>query len=306
MILVELYFDNASFNKTKTQLKRLKNAGFKKDIVETYKEVNCSKTLKFDNNPYLLGFENMVYDLEIDEFREYKYSDYVSITTGYDWRVPTKSELDLMNKLIVEIMPIEEEREFYLQILSSCLDGNCLEHFIIFNGCGRNGKGMIDDMLLIALGNYAMIGNNSILFEASKTGSNPEKANMHKKRLVLFREPPENKKFQNSIVKELTGGGTFCARGHHETLAKKELNLTMIIECNKKPLFAEEPTNADVGRIFDVYFRSTYTNDDLLIDHDKYIYEANIEYKTSKFQEKHKFALLQILMDAHKRYKNNR
>jgi hypothetical protein len=30
---------------------------------------------------------------------------------------------------------------------------------------------------------------------------------MHKKRLVLFREPPAHKKFSNSQIKELTGGG---------------------------------------------------------------------------------------------------
>jgi hypothetical protein len=50
---------------------------------------------------------------------------------------------------------------------------------------------------------------------------------MHKKRFVVFREPSEHKKFENSIIKELTGGGTFSARGHHESNTKKELNLTM-------------------------------------------------------------------------------
>jgi hypothetical protein len=37
----------------------------------------------------------------------------------------------------------------------------------------------------------------AFLFENSKTGSNPEKSNLHKKRFVLFREPPEKKKFEN-------------------------------------------------------------------------------------------------------------
>jgi len=202
-------------------------------------------------------------------------------------------------------MPEDEERQLYLEILATTLDGKCLEKFIVFNGSGGNGKGMIDDLLLMALGNYGMIGNNSILFESNKTGSNPEKANMHKKRLVLFREPPENKKFENSIIKEFTGGGTFSSRGHHETNTTKELNLTMVIECNKKPLFAEEPTEADVRRIIDVYFRSTYTTDQTLIDPANNIYLANPYYKTSEFQQQHKFALIQILMDAYKTYKLN-
>ena len=147
--------------------------------------------------------------MEEECFRDYQYDDYISTTTGYDWREPTKEEENTMTNLINIIMPIEEERELYLQILSTALDGRCLEKFIVFNGSGGNGKGMINDLLLLALGQYALIGNNGILFENSKTGSNPEKANMHKKRIVLFREPPEKNKFENSIIKELTGGGLF-------------------------------------------------------------------------------------------------
>jgi phage/plasmid-associated DNA primase len=305
VLLMELYFEHNMFNQMKNQVKKLKCTKFKKEIVETYKEVNTNDKIKFDNKYNLLGFDNIVYDLETGEFREYKYDDYISITTGYEWMEPSKDEIELIEKLIKQIMPMEDERQLYLQILSTTLDGKCLEKFIIFNGSGGNGKGMIDDLLLCALGNYGFIGNNSILFETNKTGSNPEKANIHKKRLVIFREPPENKRFENSIIKELTGGGNFCARGHHETNTKKELNLTMIVEANKKPLLAEEPMEADTRRIIDVLFRSSYTQDELKVDEKNHVYMANTFYKTAEFKEKYKFALLKILMNEYKKYKNN-
>lgn len=41
------------------------------------------------------------------------------------------------------------------------------------------------------------------------------------------------------------------------------------------------------------------------MDDSKHIYLANPEYKTEEFQHKHKFALLKILMDQHKKYKQN-
>lgn len=307
MILTELYFEHKNFNQMKSQIKKLKTAGFKKDIIETYKEVGTDKNIKFDNNPYLLGFNNVVYDLEIGEFRDYKYDDYVSNTTKYDWREPTNEEINTITNLIEQIMPIKEERDLYLQILATSLDGKCLEKCIIFNGNGGNGKGMINDLLLLGLGdNYSLIGNNSILFESSKTGSNPEKANIHKKRLVIFREPPEKQKFCNSVIKELSGGGLFSARGHHESNTQKELNLTMIIECNKKPLFQEEPTNAEVRRIIDIYFRSTFTSDEKLVDPSNNIYLANPYYKESSFQHQHKYALLKILMNEYNKYRVNK
>jgi phage/plasmid-associated DNA primase len=305
MILVELYFDHKDFNSMKSQIKKLKSTNFKKDVVETYREIGTNDEINLDNKWNLFGFNNLVYDLDEEIFREYKYDDYVSITTGYDWIEPSEEEINTLKKILHEIMPEQEEYNLYLQILSSTLDGKCLEKFIIFSGNGGNGKGVVDDLLLVALGNYGMIGNNSILFETNKTGSNPEKANIHKKRLVIFREPPESKKFENSIIKELTGGGTFSARGHHESDTKKDLNLTMIVECNKKPMFSEEPTNADVRRIIDLNFRSTYTTDDTIIDEKNNIYKANPYYKSIEFQQKYKYALIKILIEEHKKYKKN-
>lgn len=285
------------------ELTKIKKVNKIKDkIIRYYSETYCNNNIKFDENWRLLGFTNGVYDMEEEIFREYKYDDYISITTGYDWREPTDDEMETMNDLINKIMPIEEEKNLYLQLLCTSIEGKCLEKFIIFNGSGGNGKGMINDLLLLALGNYALIGNNAILFECSKTGSNPEKANIHKKRLVIFREPSEKHKFENSIIKELTGGGTFSARTHHEKETEKKLNSTIIVECNKKPLFVEDPQNAEIRRIIDLYFRSTFTEDINLIDNNKYIYKANPTYKTIEFQEKHKYALLKILMNEHKKY----
>ena len=99
------------------------------------------------------------------KFREYNYDDYVTTTTGYDWREPTEEEINIVNKLINIILPCEDERELYLQILATGLDGRCLEKFIIANASGGNGKGVINDLCLCALGNYGLLGNNSILFE---------------------------------------------------------------------------------------------------------------------------------------------
>ena len=305
LLVVELYFESQNFNKMISQIKKLKTAKFKQEMVSTYKEINLKNDIKFDNKWYLFGFNNIVYDLEKGEFRDYEYDDYISTTTGYDWREPTDDEVALINKLIKQIMPKEDERKLYLQILSTTMSGKCIEKFFIFNGCGGNGKGMIDDLLLNSLGNYGMIGNNSILFETNKTGSNPEKSNMHKKRCVILREPPENKKFENSIIKELTGGGTFSARGHHETNTVKELNLTLMLEANKRPLFAEEPTEADARRIIDIYFGTKYTTDKELVDDDNNVYLANEYYKTDDFRKKYRFALLKILMNTYKEYKKD-
>jgi phage/plasmid-associated DNA primase len=304
-VLITCFWDDKNFHQYKTKLDKLRSLSFKKEIIETTKECLTNNKIDFDSKFYLFGFENKVYDLNEAKFRDYKYDDYISIITGYEWIEPTKEQIITISKIINNIFPIENERELYLSILSTGLEGRCLEKFTIANGNGRNGKGLLHDLYLCALGNYGLIANSAILFETNKTGSNPEKNNIDKKRFIIFREPPEKSRFENSIIKELTGGGNFSARGHHESNTEKKLYGTIIVECNKKPLFSEEPTQADILRLIDIYFRSSFVEDDENIDEEKYIFKGNKIFKTNEFQNEHKFALLKILFEQYKKYKDN-
>lgn len=303
-MLINIFWNSrpSEFQNYKNKLDKLNTLTFKKEIIETYKEFNFDSDIEFDEKWWLFGFKNIVYDMNLCKFREYEYDDYISITTGYDWREPTEEELTTMRTFFKCIMPVESERETFLLILATGIDGRCIEKFIIYNGFGGNGKGVIDDIMLSMLGTYGFLANNSLLFDTSKMGSNPEKANLHKKRYVIFREPPERAKFANSAIKEFTGGGTISARGHYESKTEKELNSTMICECNNKPSFSETITQADIRRIIDIYFRCIFTEDDTLVDNTNYIYKADPFYKTKEFQKQHRYALFKILTEYHKKF----
>jgi hypothetical protein len=246
---------------------------------------------KFDNKWWLLGFKNKVFDLNEGCIRDYRHDDNVSITTGYNWREPTQEELNTVNGIIEKIMPYTEERKLYLQILCSALDGKCLDKFIIFNGKGNNGKGLINELLLKFLGDYGMVGDNSLLFEGLKT-------NINKKRLVILREFEEDKKIKISVIRELTGG-------YNLSNTKKEINLTLILESNHKPLLSNTPTKSDVEGLIDLKFTSVFTNKLKEVNPEKHIYLANNSFATLEFQEKHKFAIGKILMEAYREYAKN-
>ena len=87
-------------NKMQGNLKKLQGLPFKKEIVETTKEIMTNNNDIFDNKPYLFGFTNVVYDLNVGQFRSYQRSDMVSLTTGYDWKEPTTEEINTMNELM--------------------------------------------------------------------------------------------------------------------------------------------------------------------------------------------------------------
>jgi phage/plasmid-associated DNA primase len=303
-LFVNVYWGHPDAKKLKTQIDGLKKFTTKTNILNEYKEYGV-KNIEFDDKWWLLGFNNKVLDLNTHTFRDYNINDYVSITTDYDWIEPTKKQIKTVEDIIEKVMPIKDERELYKQILSTALEGRCLEKFIVFNGNGRNGKGLTDEFVIMALGSYAMYANNAILFETAATGSNPELANLDKKRFVVFKEPTSRKKFENSMLKELTGGGKISARTHHEKKTQKSLHNTTICECNLKPALAEEPTTAEIERIIDIPFRSTFIQNETEIDENNYVFKADISLKSNEFRQAHKYALIKILLNSHIEYTIN-
>jgi hypothetical protein len=110
-ILVELYWNSKEFNQLKKTIDKIKYMSMKKDIIETYKEECIDININFDDKWWLFGFNNVVYDLKEQKFREYYYDDYIATTTGYDWQEPTDEEISTLQKLLNLIFPIESEKE---------------------------------------------------------------------------------------------------------------------------------------------------------------------------------------------------
>jgi hypothetical protein len=274
--LVKTYSEHKMFSKMMNQIKKLKTECFRKRIITLYTENYNEKSIEFDNNPYLLGFNNTVYDLNTDSFREYKYDDYMSFTTGYDWQEPTQEEINIITQQINKIMPDKEEQNLYLQILSSSLSGICLEKLIIQNG-ENTDKRFMNDLLLLALGkDYSAIGDNILLFQNNKE-------NINKKRLVIFRNVPKKQQLCMNNMRDLISKNIFTEKGIIDT--KK--CYTIMLEFDKKPVFDTYPSSRDIQKIIDIQFTAPETN-------------VNLD------NSRNKYALLKILMDVYKKYKQNK
>lgn len=286
--------------------KKLGTSKFISGVIDYLREKYRNDDIEFDMKSNLFGFNNKVYDLEKNEFRNYEKEDMITITTGYDWKEPTNEEVDLINKLINQIQCEGELRDFYLDVLCSGLWGITLQHYVIFNGEGSNGKSMMDDLVLKAYGNYGHVINSIVLCEQRRQGANTEIANMSKKRIIICREPStkDNVKLSNSLLRELTGGSLISARKIYSDDEKTHLFMTLIIECNKKPMLEEEPQESDTRRIVDLLFGSKFTDDKNELNK-KNVYEKNLYYVRDEFREKYKYALMKILFEHNKNHYRN-
>lgn len=293
--------------KVEKHLKLLKSHSFKREIIEESKIYFTKNNLKFNHNPFLLGFENGVLDLRSGLFRNYRYDDYMTMSCGYDYRPELDTaKIDFINDLISSIMSDPLEKKLYLQILASALDGQVMEKIIIFNGGGRNGKGMIDEFVVFLLGDYAY-GNapNTLITKPLPTGPSPEVFKMNRKRLIIFKETPESIPIDNSVIREITGGGGISGRNCNSNDSEVVMHNTTIIECNKKPKYKEDPLKADIDRTIDLRFKNTFTD---IVEEVNGVdtFLVNKYFKTHEFKEEYKYAFLHILLEAYRSLMENK
>jgi phage/plasmid-associated DNA primase len=261
------------------------------DIIEN------SKDIQLEMNPNIFCFKNKVFDLEKNKFVEpYKY-DYMTLQTGYNYREPTAEETKEVITMLNQIFPIEEERTLYLILLSIGMSGYFLEKFVIANGSGGNGKGMLNEFFMNTIGHYGYLCNNAVLLSPIKDGANQTLANLNNKRFSVCREPKENAnvKLDDSVIKELTGGGELNARGIYSSNTKVILRALWILEANKVPKISGETDNALMRRIIDIYFRAKFVSNEEDVDIKNYVYLADANKKTDVWKEKHRYALFNIL-----------
>ena len=273
-----------------------------KNVVDAFKEyLNYRKDdFKMNDKPYLLAFKNQVYDFKTKEFREQDKQDHITMSCGYEWVEPTQDQMNLIKLLIEEIFVNPEIRKCYMSILRNGCIGICPEKFIIANGGGRNGKGVLNDLMRCALGEYAYKGTCDTLCGKIKAGANPEVANFDKKRFITFSEPDVQYPINTATMKELSGGGEINARQLYSGKTETTLEAIIVLESNEKPDLngTDSDSIALKERIRDVLFESSFTAKcDGDVDEDNLIFKQNPYYKSTEFQQNYRCALLKYIME---------
>ena len=248
--------------------------------------------------PYYFVFNNTAFDFQTRQAVVIKREDYITQSSKYDYEEPTSESIDEMKKIMEEIHPDKDYRDCYTSILRSGCIGVRMEKFILANGGGRNGKGLLSALMSLLLGDdYYYDGNVLTLTEKVKGGANPEIANMNKKRFVVFKEPEANSSLQFGMIKALTGDATINARGLYCNNTKTTLQGTMILEVNGKPNINGKIDDSAVERWINVDFPNCFTDNPDLVDNVTK-FPQNKKYKTLDWQRSIRCALVKILLEC--------
>ena len=283
-------------------LKTVERTGWLDKIWKELQSISKFKDIKveFDCNPDIIGFTNkMKYNFVEKKWSAIEYSDYITMYAGCDYIEPTDEEYNRIDTLMNEIFPNEEIRRSYLSIMySSCIGGK-KDKFVIANGGGANGKGLLNELLKMLLGDYAYEAPVAIFTKEFKTGANPELANFHNKRLALVKEPDGTDKLMLGNIKSLCDNDSINARQLYKGDCVVKLCATLIMECNKRLKFTTKASNAETRRYMDILFQSTFTDDPKLLNNEyvDYIYPMNTHYKSREFQKAHLCGLFKYIID---------
>jgi len=173
----------------------------------------------FDLDPYLLACRNGVVDLKTGTLRPGKQEDYISKHSPVEWQGMDAS-VDEWTKVLKEIFEDNQDIiDFEQRLYGYGITGDVNEHvFSVHYGGGRNGKGLIFDMFMRCLGDYAGPIPSEMLLESNRIGTSPNQTSpellaLKGMRLAIASETDEGRKFSAAKVKWLTGGDTLTARG---------------------------------------------------------------------------------------------
>ena len=288
-------------NKLQDQLILIERTNTINCILKEVKTVLQSKqhSIKFDITPNLMGFNNKTLDLDHGTFRDIKKTDHISMTTNYDWKEPTEEKTKQIEDLMEKIFPNPDVRQCYTDVMYSALWGGTKRHFTIANGAGGNGKSLLNELLMDSLGDYGYNGHICTLTDKPKSGANPELANLHKKRLCVFKEPGDKEKMYMANIKTLVDNKGLNARMLYKGNCEVLIFASIIMECNWRLLFEGKITEGDRRRLIDLLFESTFTDNEKYLNdpNRKNTYKCNPQYKQQQFRDDHRSALIRYIIN---------
>ena len=239
-------------------LGKLEENSFKNGIMKECQELFYKEEFfnKLDQDINLLHFTNGVLDLKELCFRPGKQNDYISLSTGYDFKEDyNHDDMEIMESIdhLEKTFPNKELREYFIEYCASLLKGgNFNKTFVVMTGSGDNGKSINIDIIYNILGDYAKPLPTSLIFgkRTQSSGATPELACINGIRFAALQESSEKDTINNGILKELTGNDKISVRAlfKEQTTFKPQLKLCLI--CNKLPkITADDPAVWDRLRV---------------------------------------------------------
>jgi len=167
----------------------------------------------FDRDKHLLNVQNGYIDLKTGNLHDHDKGKFFSKISSIEYtdKIDYPLWLDFLN----QIFDGDQDLINYMQrAVGYSLSGSIQEQMLfILHGNGRNGKSVFLDIITEMLGSYTVnIQPQTIMVKPQSGGANSDIARLQGARLVTSTEPNDGMRFDEGLVKQLTGGDRVTAR----------------------------------------------------------------------------------------------
>jgi putative DNA primase/helicase len=190
----------------------------------------------FDKNRLLLGTPGGTVDLRTGKLREARRDDMLTMQTAI---APATGTPSLWLAFLQEIFAGDVELIAFMQRAAGyALTGETREHKLLFlYGTGRNGKSVFLNTLFHIWGDYARRAHAATFLNSMGDKHPTDLAGLQGARLVAGSELPKGKTWDESVIKDLTGGDVLTARYMRGDFFDFDPQLTLFIAGNNMPSF---------------------------------------------------------------------
>src|SRR5262245_4512787 len=202
----------------------------------------------FDKNPWLLNVSNGTLNLKMFEFYSHRREDLLTKIANVEY--DKNAQCPLWNNFIALIMDGNEKLTRFLQkAVGYSLTGSVQEKcfFICSGASGENGKSTFVNAINDMLGKYAKPTRIQTFLEKNNESSN-DIAALAGARFVSSIEVKETRRFDEALVKQLTGGGPVSGRFLFKEFCEYYPHFTIWFAVNNK-LHFDATDSALVNRL---------------------------------------------------------
>ena len=236
----------------------------------------------FDTNPMLLGTPEGVVDLTTGILREPNREDMITKQTLV---APKRGPHPTWDKVVARATKGDKSVAAYFQRWwGYMLTGSCKEESMLMCvGAGASGK---TKYLLVAdiLGDYLQEADIGMLMENKQERHSSELASLEGARIVRCTEPEEGSRFNESVLKRLTGREKISARKLYSEVHTYTVQFKIILGSNFRPSL--KSTGEEIRRR--IHF----------VDFPETIPESERDYDLDKKLEAEYPAILQWMIDG--------
>ena len=188
-----------------------------------------------DKGHFLLNAANGTVDLQTGKMRPHERRDLLThdVEIPFDAAAAAPTWLQFLNSTFSGDADLIQ---FVQRAVGYSLTGDVREQvLLICHGVGSNGKSVFLNILRKLLGNLAWQAAPDLLMADKQRRHPTEQADLFGKRLVVCQETGEGRRFNENLVKQLTGGDGITARRMHEDFWQFNPTHKLWLSTNHKP-----------------------------------------------------------------------